>query len=173
MLKIYNIDNKYIDFLKQFESNIDYNIKEDDGRRRPYIGIVLDMKNFLYFAPLKSPKKKFNLSMKSHVDIVLIENGEKGIINLNDMIPIAKENKEKLLVEVKYIIEKQDEENEIKYKNLIQDQINWCNKKDNKRMIYKKAKRVYELFDKLPNNNKLKQRCCNFKYLEKKIEWYE
>ena len=40
MLKIYNVDSNYIDFLKQFESNIDYNIKISNQHKRPYIGIV-------------------------------------------------------------------------------------------------------------------------------------
>ncbi|MBR4314407.1 MAG: type III toxin-antitoxin system ToxN/AbiQ family toxin [Lachnospiraceae bacterium] len=173
MLKIYNIDNKYIDFLKQFESNIDYNVKENDKHKRPYIGIVLEMKQCLYFAPLKSPKRKFDITMKSHTDIVLIDDGEKGIINLNDMIPITKENFDKLLTEVEYKINDADDIDDIKYKNLIQDQINWCNKKENKEIIYKKAKRIYNLYDKLPSNNKLKQRCCNFKYLEKKMKEYK
>ena len=128
MLKIYNIDSRYIDYLKQYETNIDYNIKENDRHKRPYIGIILEFENCLYFAPLKSPKKKYGISMKSHTDIILIDDGKKGIININDMIPIDKRNSEKKLTEVEYIIKENDDENEIKYKNLIQDQINWCNK---------------------------------------------
>ena len=57
MLKIYNIDSEYIDYLKQFEQNIDYNIKDKNKHKRPYIGIVFEIENYLYFAPLKRPKK--------------------------------------------------------------------------------------------------------------------
>ena len=172
MLRIYNIENKYIDFLKQYESNIDYNVKEGNAHKRPYIGIVFEIGNYLYFAPLKSPKKKYNLNMKSHTDIILIDDGKMGIINLNDMIPVPKAMKDKLLTEVEYKTNVNDGKEIVKYKNLIQDQINWCNKTDNKKIILKKALRTYNLYDKLPNNNKLKQRCCNFKNLEKMCTAY-
>ena len=173
MLRIYNIENKYIDFLKQYESNIDYNVKEGNAHKRPYIGIVFEIGNYLYFAPLKSPKKKFDLSMKSHTDIVLIDDGKKGIINLNDMIPVPKNKKDELLAEVEYKVGSSDDNETVKYKNLIQDQINWCNKTDNKNIILKKALRTYNLYDKLPDDNKLKQRCCNFKYLEEMLTHFE
>ena len=89
------------------------------------------------------------------------------------MIPIAKENFDKLLSEVEYKINEADDVDDIKYKKLIQDQIKKKKKKENKEIIYKKAKRVYNLYDKLPNSNKLKQRSCNFKYLEKKMKEYK
>ena len=172
MLKIYNIDSEYIDYLKQFEQNIDYNIKDKNKHKRPYIGIVFEIENYLYFAPLKSPKKKYDLSMKSHTDIILIDDGKMGIINLNDMIPVPKAKKDKLLTEVEYKVDINDNNEIVKYKNLIQDQISWCNKTDNKKIILKKALRTYKLYDKLPDNNKLKQRCCNYKYLESVCKAY-
>lgn len=172
MLKIFNIDSEYIDYLKQFESNIDYNIKVENKHKRPYVGIVFEIENYLYFAPLKSPKKKYDLCMKSHTDIILIDDGKMGIINLNDMIPVPKAKKDKLLTEVEYKTNVNDGKEIVKYKNLIQDQINWCNKTDNKKIILKKALRTYNLYDKLPDNNKLKQRCCNFKNLEKMCTAY-
>lgn len=172
MLKIYNIDSEYIDYLKQFEQNIEYNIKDKNKHKRPYIGIVFEIENYLYFAPLKSPKKKYDLSMRSHTDIILIDDGKMGIINLNDMIPVPKAKKDKLLTEVDYKTNVNDGKEIVKYKNLIQDQINWCNKTDNNKIILKKALRTYNLYDKLPDNNKLKQRCCNYKHLESICKTY-
>ena len=171
-LKIYNIDNDYIQYLSKYDLNIDYNVKETAKHIRPYAGILLSINDVNYFAPLKSPKKKFSKEMKSHVDIILIENGKKGVINLNDMIPIMKNNIN-LLNEVEYIVKSNDTDEDIKYKNIIQDQIAWCNKIENKTMILKKAKRLYYLYDKLPDDNKLKKRCCNYKLLEEKAKEYK
>lgn len=116
MLKIYNIDSEYIDYLKQFEQNIDYNIKDENKHKRPYVGIVFEIDSYLYFAPLKSPKKKYNLNMKSHTDIILIDDGKMGIINLNDMIPVPKAMKDKLLTEVEYKTNVNDGKEIVKYK---------------------------------------------------------
>jgi len=171
-LKIYNIDDDYIRYLSQYDSNIDYNVKNNSKHKRPYIGIIMKIFDSYYFAPLKSPKKKFCETMKNHIDIILIENGKKGVINLNDMIPISKEHLG-LLKEVDYIIKQTDNEDEIKYKNIIQDQTAWCNKLDNKAMIIKKATKLYSLYNKLPKDNKLRQRCCNFKLLEEKAKEYK
>lgn len=102
-LRIYNINNDYINYLSQFDLNIDFNVKEHSQHFRPYIGILLCMNDIYYFAPLKSPKQKYNKKMKSHIDIILIEDGKKGVINLNDMIPIMKENIN-LLNEVEFVI---------------------------------------------------------------------
>ena len=171
-LNIYNINNEYIQYLSQFDLNIDFNAKNNSKHMRPYIGIVLEINDYYYFAPLKSPKTKFSSGMKKHIDIVLIEDGKKGVINLNDMIPIAKYNVN-VLKKLEYNINNTDTIEDIKYKNLIQDQIEWCNKIENKTIILKKAKRLYYLYEKLPKYNKLKVRCCNYKLLEKKAIDYK
>ena len=53
-LNFYIIDENYINYLCSFDSHIAYNKNE----KRPYIGVLLNIKNHLYFAPLFSPKIK-------------------------------------------------------------------------------------------------------------------
>lgn len=46
-LKFYNIDDEYIEYLYQFDKKVLYN----KNSKRPYIGIVLEIKGTTYFAP--------------------------------------------------------------------------------------------------------------------------
>ena len=53
-LKIYIINDKYILYLSNFDSRIYHN----KNGKRPYLGIVIDLKDIKYFVPMVSPKKK-------------------------------------------------------------------------------------------------------------------
>ena len=46
-LKFYNIDDKYIDYLYQFDDKVPYN----KNQKRPYIGVIIEIDNIKYFAP--------------------------------------------------------------------------------------------------------------------------
>ena len=86
-LKLYKISEKYIHFLREVDPvNVKYNKKE----RRPYVGVVLEIQQFFYFAPLDSPKPK-HLTMKNSLDFIKIDGGTLGVINLNNMIPVTKD----------------------------------------------------------------------------------
>lgn len=77
-LKLYKISEKYIHFLREVDPvNVKYNKKE----RRPYVGVVLEIQQFFYFAPLASPKPK-HLTMKNSLDFIKIDGGTLGVINL-------------------------------------------------------------------------------------------
>ena len=52
-LNFYTVSDKYIEYLYQFDKKIPFN----KNAKRPYIGIVLHIEEFNYFAPLFSPKK--------------------------------------------------------------------------------------------------------------------
>ena len=76
------------EYISQFDKHIAYNKKQ----KRPYIGIVLDISNILYFAPMFLPKHeqyKENLTFfkmygnKDRTDYL-------GIIRFSDMIPVPK-----------------------------------------------------------------------------------
>lgn len=82
-LKLYKISENYIEFLRKTDP---VNVKYNKNQRRSYIGIVLELNQILYFAPLSSPKPK-HLKMKTSLDFIKIENGKLGAINLNNMIP--------------------------------------------------------------------------------------
>ena len=51
-LKFYTVHEDYIDYLSQFDSHVSWNKKE----KIPYVGIVLNVGNYLYFAQLYSYK---------------------------------------------------------------------------------------------------------------------
>lgn len=53
-LNFYIIDDNYIEYLAKFDTHIAFNKKE----KRPYIGIVLKIEQYYYFAPLFSQKLK-------------------------------------------------------------------------------------------------------------------
>ena len=85
-MKLYTISEEYINYLKQFSENIKYNKNES----RPYVGIILEINGHNYFAPLGSPKPK-HINMKESMDFIKIDNGQAGVINLNNMIPVSLE----------------------------------------------------------------------------------
>ena len=82
-LKIYYIDSNYIDYLRKFDKRVAYN----KSRSRPYVGVVYTFNNQTYFAPLSSPKPKHLTMNKNALDIFKINDGELGIVNINNMIP--------------------------------------------------------------------------------------
>lgn len=51
------------------------------------------VENCEYFAPLSSPKEKHK-RMKNTLDLIKIKNGEYGVINFNNMIPVSSNNYE-------------------------------------------------------------------------------
>ncbi len=52
-LNFFVIDHNYINFLSQFDKHIAYNKDE----KRPYVGIILKIREYCYFAPLFSEVK--------------------------------------------------------------------------------------------------------------------
>lgn len=155
-LKIYYLDENYINFLRKFDSKVAYN----KNTTRPYIGIVYTFHGLNYFAPLSSPKQK-HLCMKAKaIDIFKIDNGKLGIVNINNMIPTPIECISEVLPKVK------DE----KYKTLIENQTTYIN--NHKKQLYTKVENFRKLYDKkhLPEN--VMKRCCDFKLLEEKCKEY-
>lgn len=79
-IKIYEINREYIKYLSQYQQHLFY----DEGTRK-YIGILLEMKGFKYFAPLSSYKQKHK-KMEESVDLIKIK--DYAVINVNNMIPV-------------------------------------------------------------------------------------
>ena len=88
-LKIVRVDSHYCDFLRNFDSKVSYNagLKE----LRPFIGVLFKINDCEYFAPLSSPKIKHK-RLKNTLDMIKIKDGEYGVINFNNMIPVTKNN---------------------------------------------------------------------------------
>lgn len=158
-LEFYNVSTEYCDYLRKYDSNVPYTM--DNKANRPFIGVVLNINGNSYFAPLTSPKPK-HLKMKNQVDFIKINEGNLGAINLNNMIPVNKDNIKKVDFS---LIENSE------YKNLLIDQLSWCNKSENKSVIISRASKLYNLLYTNYSEN-LKHRCCNFKELERLSKLY-
>ena len=97
--------------------------------------------------------------MKDNVDFLKIDNGNLGVINFNNMIPVTPNN---------YIIpnlkKKSFNMQELQYQFLLLSQLNWLNR--NVHLVKNKAQNLYNRYskNKLPTN--IMNRCCNFKLLE-------
>ena len=130
--------------------------------KRPFIGIILKINDINYFAPLSSPKEKHK-KMKNNIDFLKINNGRDGVINLNNMIPIPRQNFYKIDINEEI---KKDK----KYGLILKYQIIWCNKNIEK--ITKNAEKLYFLISNNKANLNIKQRCCDFKFLETKLNQY-
>lgn len=123
-------------------------------------GIVYIHNRTSYFIPLASPKEKHKKIKDNAIDVYKIKNGELGLLNINNMIPAPLEVLEKIDLES---IDK-------KYKNLLTHQLDELN--DNKFLVVKKAKRLYQVYinKSIPQN--IMDRCCNFPLLEEKLKEY-
>ena len=157
-MRIYIVKEDYINYLKKFDDNI----RDNKNESRPYIGILLEVNGMNYIAPLASPKEKHK-SMKNNIDFFKLENGDLGVINLNNMIPIPKEKYKEIDI-------KQEIQNNKKYGIILKYQIKWCNK--NREKIIGNAQKLYNLIINKKANLKLSQRCCDFKFLEAKLNQF-
>ena len=132
--KIVKLDYRYCDYLREFDYRVAYNrgLKE----LRPYIGVLFKVNNLEYFAPLSSPKTK-HLTMHNSIDLIKIKNGEYGVINLNNMLPVQKNNYE--LID----LNSPKDSSEIKRFNLIKKQLRCLN--SNRNIISNNAINLYNL----------------------------
>ena len=173
-MKIYEIDKEYINYLHSFENKVEKSTAEHYRFSRKYLGIVLTVNNFKYFAPLSSTKTHKDYFPNgeirpSVVPLIRITKSNKdgsisllGKIQLNNMIPIFNDNLVKL-----YDLNKEED---IKYKNMVFNQINFINK--NVKLIIKNANILY--------NNKIKnldigyiKNTVDFTLLEEKALEYD
>ena len=173
-MKIYEIDKEYINYLHSFDDKVEKSTAEHYKFSRKYLGIVLTVNNFKYFAPLSSTKTHKDYFPNgeirpSVIPLIRITKSNKdgsisllGKIQLNNMIPIFNNN----LVQL-YDLNKEED---IKYKNMVFNQINFINK--NVKLIIKNANILY--------NNKVKnldigyiKNTVNFILLEEKALEYD
>lgn len=153
-LKFYNIDDEYIKYLYQFDKKVPYN----KNNKRPYIGIVLEIKGTKYFAPMFSPKQQHS-KYKANVTHINIDNNL-GMIKLNNMIPVNE--KDLRLIEFNKIQDK-------KYRNLLIQQNNFIQLNTEK--IRDMANKLYE-FVTVDKKAFFIQLSCDFELLEQKSKEY-
>ena len=162
-IRIVKIDYNYCNYLRKYDNRVSYNDKLKV--LRPFIGILFTVGNCEYFAPLSSPKEKHK-RLKNTLDLVKIKEGEYGVVNINNMIPVTSVNYEE------FDLRKQPHDKREKFRIILMNkQLRWLNL--HKKEIYMKSKLLYSLYknDKLPKN--VKDRCCNYQLLEEKCRKYK
>lgn len=149
----YLVDTDYCNFLRKSNPYVPYTIEHK--ATRPFVGIVFKVNDFHYYAPLSSPKQK-HLHMKNQPDFLKINHGEWGVINFNNMIPVPYD----CLTKVELRITVTDNQQDIAYKNLLSNQLSWCN--SHKDAILKQADKLYRIMTQGNAWDSLSKRCCNF-----------
>lgn len=172
-LDIYTINNKYINYLQENEkkergfTKISNNITDEYNNQKPYVGIVLEIENYKYFAPLTHPKERYDSSSKFFNRIsqpIKLKNGKDfGRIMFCYMLPLKYDN----VLERIYINEIDDS----KYRSILMTQYFYINSREGNKMIFEKALSLYK---KVHNNPRhyLYKYCCAFELLEKYSDEY-
>ena len=155
-LKFYTVTEEYMIYLKKYDEKVMDN--RGVKNKRPYIGVLFEIDRKKYLAPLSSPKPK-HLTMKNSLDFVKINQGKFGVINLNNMFPVVEE----VITEKNINLEKDN-----KYKELLVNQLDWCNKMENRDNIYRKAEKLYNEILNRREQSRFWNRCCDFSLLEEK-----
>ena len=165
-LSLYLLDNNYITFLKKLgHTHVENNYANLNARQqKPYVGIVLNVNGQDFFAPLSSPKDKYEKVKDSNPTIFKIKAPKNqnliGVVKLNNMIPAPSCAYKKLEIE---------KITDSKYKYLLQNQIKFM--KVNLSSIKTKASIMYHLV--VNKGNKFYCRISNdFAKLEKDCEKY-
>ena len=121
-LVLVRLDPNYCDYLRQFDNKVPYNF--DNKELRPFIGVLFEVNNCKYFAPLSSPKPKHK-TMKTTLDFLKIAGGDLGAINFDNIIKIDLDKECLTKTEERYI-------------KLLKEQIFWLNRNDEK--LYDRSK---------------------------------
>ena len=161
-LVLVKVDTGYCNYLREFDNKVPYNYNEKEIR--PFVGVLFEINDCSYFAPLSSPKPK-HLKLKSKLDFLKIDNGKLGAINFNNMIPVTDKNIIKIDLE-KECITKTEE----KYIKLLKEQIYWLNRHSDK--LYGRSNKLYNKFINNKLDENILKRCCNFLLLEEKCKEY-
>lgn len=159
----YQASADFCDFLRKSDSCVPYTM--DRKSTRPFVGILLEVQGYKYYAPLTSPKPK-HLRMKNQIDFMKINGGTWGSINFNNMIPIHNNSLKKIDMQHLPLDTKADTD----YKNLLSNQLSWCN--SNKLAIINQATKLYNTIIQGKARPELLKRCCNFKIDEQQYRVY-
>lgn len=153
-MNIYKINLKHLEEAHKIDNKV--MIKEN----RPYIGVVLDINSYKYFAPLTSVQEsRAKLNSQATVKIISKKTNEfLGAIRFNNMIPCNESDYNKVNI---------SQIKDFKYKSLIQKQYEVIIYELYDKII-EKSKKIYYLKTNKPQNFVLKL-CCDFKKLEDNI----
>lgn len=148
MIKFYDVDKNYINFLKTIDSQIP-NI-EYEGNNKFVCGIVLTINNINYYAPIS------HMTNRQRTNIQITENERVlSTIRFSFMFP-AMENV--LTVKDFSVIAQNNQQ----YADLLSAEYRFC--RTHEAEIYNKALQVYKIG--CNKNHVLNYTCCDFKKLE-------
>lgn len=158
-MRIYKINLNYIKYLHNADSKVQYNRNYTDSKNqnRPYIGPVLKKDGLFYYAPLEHPRPEHE-KLKDSNHIEKIVGGRYGLIGINNMIPVPKDQ----LIDFDI---RADNNSKVLISQLV-----FCRKHLDE--IKSKARKIYYAQTN-PNTAKLQHSCCNFKLLESKCWKYK
>ena len=159
MYRLVIVNSEYCDYLRKFDHRVSYNSKEKE--RRPFIGVLFEVNNCKYFAPLSSPKPK-HIHMKNKLDFYKIDSGKLGAINLNNMIPILDNEYTYADININNALTNAER----RYRILLNNQLHWLNR--NGINLKYKAKELYANRVNNTLSQRMKERCCDFQLLEEK-----
>ena len=167
-MQLIYIDSAYTDYLSKVDNRVSWN--KNVIYQRPYIGVLLNIQDKKYFAPLTSSAKNHRLAdrpMKESVTFYPIDECRLGGINLNNMIPVI----DGVYWLVDLNLDSSDNRVQRNKKMLLRKTIRFLRK--NKDSIIIKAKFLYNLYcdDELYGNRK--KITCDFRKLEEAANKYK
>ncbi len=155
MLRFYDVDIDYVNYLRKFDSRVPY-IKYDD-REKFVCGVVLTINGCDYFAPISSKTDKQQTAMYISDD----DGNVLSSIKFNYMFPApASIVTEKDISDIR--------KSDPAYANLLQKEYEFCNKIEV--AILTKAQKVHTIG--CNPQHFLYKNCCNFRLLEEKSKDY-
>lgn len=170
-LLLYTVSNDYIDYLIKFDNNIMYREGKGYINERKYVGVVLEINGYKYFAPLSSPKnsdyfyknglKQIRKSIIPLIRLVTADGVLLSKVKLDSMIPVP----DKCLTLYDY-----DNETDLKYKALVSKEI-ICLRKMRERIL-KNARVLYNQKTKKYQNIGYLNSTTDFKTLEAACDKY-
>ena len=170
-LKLYTVDEQYVRYLRGFDARVMFWNCPHYKKQRKYLGVVLKINGFEYFAPLSSPKetdyiyikgeKRVRKNTVSIIRLVSDKGRLLGKVKLSNMIPVQPE-----FVELYDLIAETDR----KYANLVQDEmicIRKCKSEilRNAQILYNQKVKGYSGIGYLNSNvdfKRLEQACLAF-----------
>lgn len=170
-MRLYSISDDYIEYLRKVFPRIYSNKIANRKHTRKYLGVVFKLNDFNYYIPLSSPKDAHDyitlngkkvIRKDSIIVIRMVVKGTlKGTLQIGTMIPVP----DKALIQ--YNLE---DEQDISYKELVQDEIIFIRKNANR--IIKTAKLLYSKKTKGTHKNPVIDKVLDFKSIEEySIKW--
>ena len=157
-IELYEVNPKYIDYLLPYAPHLFQNKKPGQHHERKYIGIILEVNDTKYFAPLSSYKSKHE-KMKNGLDFLKV--GNYAVINLNNMFPVP---------EGEYSYVNIQKEKDTQYRKLLMSEYRIIRKMQDK--IRHNAKELHKHKKEKRISTRLAKRCNDFILLEEKCKQY-